>query len=181
MKLIILDRDGVINQDSDDFIKTPEEWIPIPYSLEAIASLKNSGWTVAIATNQSGISRGLFTLSVLHKIHQKMMKKLAEHRANIDYIAWCPHGPKDLCSCRKPQPGLYQQIASYFNCSLKNVPVVGDSVRDLEEAISVGAKPILVRTGKGRRSIASGLVPSATMIYDNLFSVVNELTSATDL
>lgn len=175
MKLIILDRDGVINTDSDDFIKSPEEWHPIPGSLEAIAALKHAGWTVAVATNQSGIARGLFSIGTLDAIHQTMHHSLAEHKATIDQIVWCPHGPDDSCSCRKPKPGLYQQIAELLNCSLLNVPVVGDSLRDLEAAVDVGAQPILVKTGKGQRSLACGRLPAHTLIFNDLQSVASAL------
>ena len=177
MKLIILDRDGVINQDSDDFVKSPDEWHPISGSLEAIATLKDAGWTVAVATNQSGIARGLFSMGTLDAIHQTMHRALAEHKATIDHLVWCPHGPDDLCSCRKPKPGLYHKIANHLNCSLHNVPVVGDSLRDLDAAVEVGAQPILVKTGKGLKSLSLGGLPAQTLVYDDLQSVVSALLS----
>ncbi len=175
-KLVILDRDGVINVDSDDFIKSPEEWIPLPGSIEAIARLKQAGWTVAIATNQSGIARGLFDEATLHAMHAKMASLLAKHGASVDYITWCPHGPDAACTCRKPLPGMYQEIAAHFGCTLQGVPVIGDSLRDLQAAIEVGAQPILVRTGKGERTLAqkSGL-PEGLDVFDDLHSAVSTL------
>lgn len=175
MKLIILDRDGVINQDSDAYIKSPEEWIPIPSSLNAIAALKSSGWTVAVATNQSGISRGLFTNDTLTSIHQLMYRRLKEYNTSIDYLTWCPHGPDDGCECRKPKPGLYYEIGSFFNCCLKNVPIVGDSKRDLDAASLVGAQPILLKSGKGEKTFADGQLPANTLFYDDLLDAVTAL------
>ena len=175
MKLIILDRDGVINQDSDAYIKSPEEWIPIPGSLKAIAALKSSGYTVAVATNQSGISRGLFTNNTLTSIHQLMYCCLKEYNTTIDYLAWCPHGPDDGCECRKPKPGLYHEISSFFNCCLENVPIVGDSKRDLDAASLVGAQPILLKSGKGEKTFADGQLPANTLFYDDLLDAVTAL------
>ena len=176
MKLIILDRDGVINLDSDAYIKSPEEWIPIRRSLQAIAQLKNLGWSVAVATNQSGVSRGLFTIETLSSIHQLMHSTLEKYNASIDYLVFCPHGPNDSCNCRKPRPGLYYQISSYFDCSLINVPVVGDSKRDLDAALAVGAQPILVKTGKGEKTFAQCQLPSNTLVYNDLLDAVTALT-----
>lgn len=175
MKLIILDRDGVINHDSSDFIKAPEEWLPIPGSLEAIARLKKAGWIVTVATNQSGLSRGLFDETTLELIHQHMYRHLTDVGASIDYLVWCPHGPNDRCRCRKPEPGMYLQIADYFKCCLHNVPIVGDSKRDLDAAVAVGASPILVETGKGLKSFAEGGLPPETVKFANLGSVVKTL------
>ncbi len=155
MKLIILDRDGVINEDSDDYIKSPEEFVPLPGSLAAIARLKQAGWTVAVATNQSGIGRGYYDDTTLAAMHAKLEKLLAEHGGAVDFIAWCPHTPDDGCDCRKPRPGLYERIAARFGVSLEGVPVIGDSYRDLQAALAVGARPILVRTGKGERTLAA--------------------------
>lgn len=153
--LVILDRDGVINQDSDDFIKSVEEFVPIPGSLEAIARLNQAGFCVVIASNQSGISRGLFDVATLEAMHAKLQQLLAPLGGHIDGIFFCPHGPQDGCDCRKPLPGLLTQIAKKFSTDLAGVPVIGDSLRDLQSAIAVGAKPILVRTGKGARSLSS--------------------------
>jgi D-glycero-D-manno-heptose 1,7-bisphosphate phosphatase len=175
MKLIILDRDGVINHDSDDYIKTPDEFIPLPGSLEAISKLNKAGYTVAVATNQSGIARGYYTLETLQQMHDKLNKLLAEQGGHVDYIAYCPHGPDNECDCRKPRPGMYHDIAQHFNVSLKNVPVIGDSLRDLQAAREVGARPYLVRTGKGERTIAKGEGLDGVPIFDNLLALVDNL------
>ena len=175
MKLIILDRDGVINQDSDQFIKTVDEFIPLPGSLEAIACLNQAGFTVAIATNQSGISRGYYDVATLEAMHTKLFNLLAPLNGHIDYIAYCPHGPNDSCLCRKPLPGMYQKIAEHFKTTLKDVPVIGDSMRDLEAAIAVNARPILVRTGKGERTLLKNTLNDNIPIYDNLKQAVNSL------
>jgi D-glycero-D-manno-heptose 1,7-bisphosphate phosphatase len=152
MKLIILDRDGVINQDSDSYIKHPDEWIPIEDSLQAIAKLSRAGYRVFVATNQSGLARGLFDIETLNAIHRKMTDAVQAVGGNIEAILFCPHGPDDNCDCRKPKPGLYEEIGSRTQQSLKDIPIVGDSLRDIEAALSVQASPILVRTGKGERA-----------------------------
>ncbi len=176
MKLVILDRDGVINRDSDDYIKSVDEFIPLPGSLEAIARLNRAGYTVAVATNQSGIARGYFDEATLAAMHEKLAELLAEHQGHIDYIAWCPHGPDDTCDCRKPRPGLYRQIARHFDIPLEGVPVVGDSLRDLQAAEAVGAQPHLVRTGKGERTLAgTDSLLQAIPVYDNLDDFVQQL------
>lgn len=172
--LIILDRDGVINYDSDAYIKHPDEWQPIPNSLAAIAQLKNNGYRVVIATNQSGIARGLYTEEILDQIHQKMHAALAEHQTFVDGIYYCPHGPNDNCACRKPEPGLFRQIANAFECSLQNVPVVGDSLRDLEAGCAMGCRPILVKTGKGADTLAKKALPPATRVFDDLMAFVRD-------
>ncbi len=155
MKLIILDRDGVINQDSDAYIKSPEEWAPIFGSLQAIARLNNAGWTVTIATNQSGIGRGLFDHDQLALIHQKMNQELASVGGRIEAIAYCPHRPDSDCACRKPRAGLLESLARRFGVPLTGVPVIGDAARDLQAALAVGARPLLVTTGKGERTRAT--------------------------
>lgn len=175
MRLVILDRDGVINEDSDDYIKTPEEYIPIPGSLEAIARLNQAGYTVVVATNQSGIGRGYFSLATLEAMHDKLRSLLAQVHGRIDGIFYCPHAPEDQCDCRKPRPGLYHQIASHFGISLTGVPAIGDSLRDLEAARAVGAKPILVRTGKGERALASGENLGDVSVYDDLADAVEAI------
>jgi D-glycero-D-manno-heptose 1,7-bisphosphate phosphatase len=149
MKLIILDRDGVINEDSDSYIKNAAEWIPIPGSIEALARLTEAGYTIVIATNQSGLSRGLFGIDELEGIHQKMYRVAEQAGGYISGIFYCPHLPEDHCHCRKPSPGLFRSIAGEFGGSLVGVPVVGDSLRDLQAGIDYGCKPILVRSGKG--------------------------------
>lgn len=175
MKLIILDRDGVINHDSDEYIKSPDEWAPIPGSLEAIARLKRAGYTVVVASNQSGVGRGLFTLDMLHKINEKMQREAAEAGGSLDEIFYCPHAPQDNCACRKPKPGLLRDIATKFNHDLKGVPAVGDNLRDIEAAQAVGAKPVLVRTGKGMETIKSGKLPAGVEIHDDLSAYVDAL------
>jgi len=152
-KIIILDRDGVINCDSDDYIKTTDEWQPIPNSLEAIANFNKAGYKVFVATNQSGISRGLYTLSTLNKIHEKMNNLLANVGGNIEALVYCPHGPNDNCLCRKPKSGLFTQIENYLGKKIHGSFAVGDSLRDLQAANEAGCLPILVKTGKGTRTI----------------------------
>ena len=150
--LVILDRDGVINQDSDAFIKSPEEWLPIPGSLEAIARLCRADYQVVVITNQSGLARGLFNMETLNAIHNKMLARVHEKGGKIDAIFFCPHGPDDDCECRKPSAGMFEELARRLDCSLQGVPAVGDSLRDLQAAHSVGAMPILVKTGNGKKS-----------------------------
>ena len=174
-KLIILDRDGVINQDSDAFIKSPDEWIPLPGSLEAIARINHAGWTVAVASNQSGLARGLFDEDTLHAMHQKMHALLADLGGHVDYLVYCPHGPDDISTCRKPLPGMYQEIAAHFGCDLRGIPIIGDSLRDLQAAVAVSAQPILVRTGKGERTLAAGGIPEATPVFGDLAAAVEAL------
>ena len=149
MKLVILDRDGTINQDSDEFVKTPEEWTPMPGALAAIARLNHAGWHVVIASNQSGLGRGLFDVSTLNAMHDKMHKMLAAVGGRVDAVFYCPHAPNEGCRCRKPEPGLYEQIAERYGLDLRVVPVVGDSARDVQAAIAAGCEPHLVLTGKG--------------------------------
>ncbi len=175
MKLIILDRDGVINFDSDQFIKSPEEWKPIPGSLEAIARLNQAGYRVAVATNQSGIGRGLFDMPTLNAIHDKMHKSLAQVGGRVDAIFFCPHTNESNCECRKPKSGMIEEVALRFGLSLKGVPAVGDSLRDLEAASRLGAQPYLVLTGKGAKTQAKGGLPEGTLIYPDLASVVSSL------
>lgn len=155
MKLVVIDRDGVINEDSPAYIKSSDEWHPIAGSLEAIALLNQAGFTVAVATNQSGIARGLYTEKTLQTIHEKMHLAAQNAGGKIDSIFYCPHGPEDNCPCRKPNPGLLEQIAEHYGVGLEDVPYVGDSYRDLEAAINAGAKPILVLTGNGHKTLAN--------------------------
>lgn len=145
-KLIILDRDGVINYDSPDYIKSPDEWQPIPGSIEAIALLKNAGYIVVVATNQSGIARNLYDIATLQSIHEKMQQLCLKNGAAIDKIYYCPHHPSEHCACRKPKPGMLVQIAQDFDCSLNNVPVIGDRLTDIAAAQAVHAFPIFVAT-----------------------------------
>ncbi len=147
-KLIILDRDGTINEDRDDYVKAPEEWIPIAGSLEAIARLNHAGWHVVVATNQSGLGRGLFDTTMLNAVHTKMNQALAHFGGRIDAVFFCPHGPSEGCQCRKPMPGLFRLIGERYGVPLADVPVVGDSLRDLQAGVAAGCIPHLVRTGK---------------------------------
>ena len=149
MKLIILDRDGTINEDRDDYVKSPDEWVPVPGALEAIARLNHAGWHTVIATNQSGLGRGTFDMATLNAMHIKMNQMLAKQGGRIDAVFFCPHAPEDACACRKPLPGLFEQIRERFGVVLRDVPVVGDSLRDLQAGVAVGCQPHLVRTGKG--------------------------------
>jgi D-glycero-D-manno-heptose 1,7-bisphosphate phosphatase len=173
MKLVILDRDGVINEDSEHYIKSTTEWVPIPGSLEAIAMLNNAGYTVAVASNQSGLARGLFDIDALNRIHSRMMEQLEAVGGRIDSIVFCPHGPQDRCQCRKPAPGLLLELGHRYGVPLAGVPVVGDALRDLQAAARVGAAPILVRSGKGCET-ASALPPplAAVPVVDDLRAAV---------
>jgi len=177
MKLIILDRDGVINFDSDQFIKNPEEWKPIPGSLEAIARLCQSDYRVVVATNQSGIGRGLFDMTTLNAIHDKMHKACASLGGRIDAIFFCPHTAEVNCACRKPKSGMIEEIAQRYNMELNDVPAVGDSLRDLEAAVRMGAKPFLVLTGKGHKTQAQGNLPAGTQIFPDLAAVATHILS----
>ena len=175
MQLIILDRDGVINFDSDQFIKSPEEWKPIPGSLEAIARLNQAGYRVVVATNQSGIGRGLFDMPMLNAIHDKMHKACSLVGARIDAVFYCPHTAESNCHCRKPKAGMLEEIAARYNISLAGVPAVGDSLRDLQSAVTVGAQPFLVLTGKGSKTQAAGGLPEGTQVFANLAALAAEL------
>ena len=175
MKLIILDRDGVINQDSDLFIKSVAEWRPIPGSAEAIARLNHAGYRVVVATNQSGISRGLFDTATLNLMHDKMHKLVAQAGGRIDAVFYCPHKNDDHCACRKPAPGMFEEIAKRFRVSLAGVPAVGDSLRDLVAGAAMGCQTMVVRTGKGEKTIAAGGMPDGTLIFDNLAAVAEHL------
>ena len=175
MKLVILDRDGVINHDSAEFIKSPDEWRPIPGSLEAIARLTHAGYQVVLATNQSGIGRGLFEVSALNAIHDRMHRALGQIGGRIDAIFFCPHAQDANCECRKPKAGLLQEIARRFSVDLKGVPIIGDSLRDLQAADAVGALPILVLTGKGVHTRDAGALPPATQIYSDLAAAVRAI------
>lgn len=176
MKLIILDRDGVINHDSDDYIKSVDEWVPIEGSIEAIAKLSKAGWTVAVATNQSGIARGYYSLETLHAMHDKLRQLVTDAGGQIGLIAYCPHGPDEGCSCRKPNIGLLEQIADYYQVSLVDKWFVGDSSTDLELAERMACQPVLVKTGKGMRTLNKG-VGSQVLIFDDLAAVADYLLS----
>ena len=168
MKLAILDRDGVINYDSDLCIKSPAEWRPIPGSIDAIARLNQNGFRVAVATNQSGIGRGLFDMATLNAINDKMMEMVFRHGGRIDALFFCPHTALEDCNCRKPRTGMLEEIAARFHVDLKGVPFVGDSLKDTQAAEAVGAQPILVLTGKGKRTRETGGLPRKTLVYEDL-------------
>ena len=176
-KFIILDRDGVINEDSDDYVKSAEEWYPIPGSLEAIAKLKKADYTVVIATNQSGIGRGLFGFEEFEEMCEKMDVMLDQVGGYIDGIFLCPHTPEDDCDCRKPLPGMFEQIAGEFDIDLTGVPVAGDSLRDLQAGQAVGCVPYLVKTGKGERTIAKGEGLEGVVIFEDLAEFVESILS----
>ena len=150
VSLVILDRDGVINHDSDDYIKSPDEWQPLPGSLEAIARLCRADYTVVVATNQAGVGRGLFSQEMLIRIHRKMASSIRDKGGRLDSVFFCPHSPAEQCGCRKPKPGMLLEISDRLGIRLSGVPVVGDSLRDLEAAEAAGAIPVLVKTGRGR-------------------------------
>lgn len=175
MKLIILDQSGVINECRDTFVKTPEEWIPIPGSLNAIARLTHSGYRVVIATNQSGIGRGLLDMNTYNAINQKMHQAISQAGGRIDAIFFCPHAISEQCNCRKPATGLFSEIMQRYGTNLKNVPAVGDSLRDLQAAVSAGALPFLVLTGKGSEIRNQNETPAHTQIYDSLAAAADAL------
>jgi D-glycero-D-manno-heptose 1,7-bisphosphate phosphatase len=176
MKIIILDRDGVINHDSPQFIKNPDEWKPIAGSLEAIAKLSQAGYRVVVATNQSGIGRSLFDMATLNAIHNKMHKAVNQAGGRIEAIFYCPATAESNSEYRKPMPGMLREIGERFNMSLAGVPAVGDSLRDLQAAAAVGAQPILVLSGKGR-STREAELPPGTQVYEDLGAVAEALTA----
>jgi D-glycero-D-manno-heptose 1,7-bisphosphate phosphatase len=175
VKLIVLDRDGTINHDSDQYIKSPAEWKPIAGSLEAIARLTQADWRVVVATNQSGIARGLFDMATLNAIHAELHRAASQAGGRIDAIFFCPHAADANCECRKPKPGLLREIAARLNADLNGVPMVGDSLRDLQAAAAVGARPCLVLTGKGRKTRDAGGLPPGTEVFADLAAVAAKL------
>jgi D-glycero-D-manno-heptose 1,7-bisphosphate phosphatase len=179
VKLVILDRDGVINLDSAQFIKNPDEWKPIPGSLEAIALLNQAGFRVALATNQSGIGRGLFDMATLNAIHDKMHRALLQFGGRIDALFYCPHTADDHCACRKPKPGMLEDIGQRFSTDLEGVPSVGDSLRDLQASVAVGAQPILVRTGKGEKTLTEDGMPENTWVCADLMEAAQRIIDKT--
>lgn len=169
--IVILDRDGTINQDRDDYIKSPEEWVALPGAIDAIAKLNHAGWRVVIASNQSGLGRGLFDVATLNQMHDKMNKALANAGGRVDAIFYCSHTPDDHCQCRKPLPGLFEQIGERFNVDLKEVHAVGDSLRDAQAAAASGCVPHLVLTGKGEQYAGLALpdgFPVQTHVHSDL-------------
>jgi D-glycero-D-manno-heptose 1,7-bisphosphate phosphatase len=177
MPWIILDRDGVINEDSDAYIKSPAEWRPIPGSLEAIAELSRGGFSIAVLSNQSGVARGLFDMDTLQAINERMFAAVEQAGGRIDVLYFCPHGPDDDCACRKPRPGLFERFAREQQMDLTNVPAIGDSFRDLQAARATGARPILVRTGKGRRTLEKHPDPGCP-VFENLHEAAQFLLSS---
>jgi len=177
MKLVILDRDGVINHDSDEYIKSPEEWVPIPGSLEAIARLHREGYKVVVVTNQSGVGRGLFDMNMLGRIHSKMLEAVRAKGGEIDAIFFCPHRPEDNCGCRKPQPGLYQEVTERLKVNLSGVYSVGDTERDIIVARLVSARPVLVRTGKGKRTLKKSKALTDVPVFEDLAAFTDNLLS----
>ena len=175
MKLVILDRDGVINYDSEHYIKSPAEWKPLPGSLEAIAKLTQAGYRVVVATNQSGIGRGLFDMDTLNAIHNKMHRAAQNLGGRIDAVFYCPHPADSSCNCRKPRPGMLERVGGCFNVDLAGVPSVGDSLRDLVASAAVGAQPMLVLTGKGEKTKADNKLPEGTLIFNNLAAAVEHI------
>jgi D-glycero-D-manno-heptose 1,7-bisphosphate phosphatase len=174
-RVIVLDRDGVINHDSDQFIKSPDEWRPIPGSLEAVSRLNHAGFRVVVATNQSGVGRGLLDIATLNAIHERMHKALAQVGGRIDAIFYCPHTADSQCECRKPKPGMLEEIGRRFNVDMTGIPCIGDSPRDLAAAEAVGAQPMLVLTGKGEKTLRDGGFPRNTVIFPDLAFAVAAL------
>lgn len=177
-RLVILDRDGVINRDSAQFVKSAEEWVALPDSLEAIARMNRAGFRVVVATNQSGLGRGLFSMAALNAMHHKLRQELAALGGQLDGIFICPHLPDEGCDCRKPLPGLFHAIAQRFEVDLTDVIAVGDSRRDLEAAAAAGCQPCLVLTGNGPKTLSKGDLPPRTTVWDNLMAVAVALEAA---
>ena len=175
MKLLILDRDGVINHDSDQYIKSPAEWKPVKGSIEAIARLTQAGWRIVVATNQSGIARGVFDMNTLNAIHDAMHKTVIQAGGRIEAIFFCPHAAGANCSCRKPQPGMLFEIERRLNVPLPGVPFVGDSLKDLHAAAAAGARPVLVLTGKGKKTREAGGLPDGTGVFADLAAFASQL------
>jgi len=180
MKLIVLDRDGVINQDSDAYVKSVDEWIPLAGSIDAIARLTQAGHLVAVATNQSGLARGYFEQQDLDQMHEKMHQLVAAAGGKIDYLSYCPHGPDDGCRCRKPAAGMIEEILlDLDNPEVTERWIVGDSLRDLQAGDSQGLRSALVRTGKGAKTLAekSDQLPTGTLVFDDLADFTDQLIS----
>lgn len=179
MKLVILDRNGSINFNRDDFVKSELEWTPLPGALEAIARLNHAGWHVVIASNQSGLGRGLFDVASLNEMHAKMHKMAAAVGGRIDAVFYCPHSPDENCGCRKPLPGLFTQIGERFGTDLKGVPTAGDSLRDLQAGAAAGCESHLLLTGMG--AACRGVdplppeFPPGTLVHDDLAAFVEFL------
>ena len=178
MKLVILDRDGTINEDSADYIKSAAEWKPLPGALEAIARLTHAGWRVVVASNQSGLGRGLFDVAALNAMHAKMHKLLAGVGGRVEAVFYCPHAPDQACDCRKPKPGLFLKIGQRYGIDLTGVPTVGDSARDVIAGAAVGCEPHLVLTGKGAALRGQPLpdnFPAGTRVHADLLAFADHL------
>ena len=175
MKLVILDRDGTINHDSEHYIKSLDEWRPIKGSLEAIARLTQAGYRVVVATNQSGIARGLFTTRTLFEIHDALQRAAAQAGGRIDAFFFCPHADAAGCECRKPKPGMLLEVARRFNVSLGDTYMVGDSLKDVQAAVAAGARPVLVLTGKGAKTQTEGNLPRGTQVFPDLAAFAEHL------
>jgi D-glycero-D-manno-heptose 1,7-bisphosphate phosphatase len=175
MKLVILDRDGTINHDSEHHVKSVDEWRPIKGSLEAIARLSQAGYRIVVATNQSGIARGLLSSRTLFEIHDALQRALSQLGGRVDAFFFCPHAADSSCECRKPRPGMPLEVARRFNVALKDVYMVGDARRDLEAAAAAGARPVLVLTGKGRKTQADGELPPRTQVFPDLAAFAEQL------
>lgn len=175
-RFVILDRDGVINEDSDDYVRSASQWIPIPGSIEAIAALTCAGFRIAVVSNQSGLARGLFDLGALNAMHRKLRDLTSLRGGRLEMILFCPHGPADHCGCRKPQIGLLKQVATRATLNLDGLPFIGDSLGDVRAARQAGMVPILVKTGKGKRTIsAGGSDLTGVQVFDDLKAAADEL------
>lgn len=174
MALLVLDRDGVINEDSPDYVKSPDEWRALPGSLDAIARLCRGGWTVTVASNQSGVGRGYFDATALTAINKKMSKAVEAAGGRLGRIVCCPHRPEADCPCRKPRPGLLRQLATIYDTPPAELVAIGDSLRDIEAAQAVGARPILVRTGNGTAAEAA-LAGTGVSVFDDLAAAADAL------
>ena len=170
-KIVILGRDGILNEFREGHVTAPEEWQPVDGALEAVARINHAGWHVVVATNQSGIGRGMIDMSAVNAVHARMHQMLQAQGGRIDAVFFCPHTPEEQCDCRKPKPGMLLEIAKRFNIELTNVPAVGDSLRDLQAAAAVKCETILVKSGKGLQTLATGGLPPGTLVFDNLAAV----------
>jgi len=175
MKLVILDRDGTINYDSDQYIKSPAEWRPIPGSLEAIGRLAQAGYRIVVATNQSGIARGLFDTATLISIHDTLQRAAAQAGGRVDAFFFCPHAADSTCECRKPKPGMLLEVVRRFNVSAADTYMVGDTLRDVQAAAAAGARPVLVLSGRGRKTLEEGMLPPGTAVFQDLAAFAEHL------
>ncbi len=177
MRLLVIDRDGVINEEAEDFVKTPAEWIPIPGSLEAIARASKAGVRCVVMSNQSGLARGLLNIETLNAIHRKMSNMLWKMGGSVEAVFFCPHGPDEGCACRKPRPGMLEQIQKRTQVPFHAMAVIGDRATDVEAAQTVNAQPVLVKTGHGQATLESDIDLRGTLVYDTLASAVDAIIS----